>query len=323
MPELSELDKKIIYELGKDARQTHRKLAQTLHSKKETIAYHIKNLTEQNIITKFVPVISLTKLGISSAKIYVKIKGIADDNIIKTLVESKDICWVATSIGQWDLMVGFYYTDMIEFGKKKQFILTILNKYIESYDIVLNEDALVFNRDYLIQKGIEYRKQFIFHGQAAPTEISESDKQLLSLIRNNGRFEAREIAKALNLDARTVINRIKQLEKQEIIQGYTVFLDLQKINAQLHKMCITLANHDSKELSKLISYLKTEPRTLHIIKTVAPWELEVEMEMESMPQLFEYIKKIKSNFPNTIKSINTVTIERELKLEFFPAIQQI
>jgi len=319
MPKLSELDRKIIYQLGKDARITYKKLAQTLHSKKETVAYHIKYLTEQNIITKFVPVISLTKLGISSAKIYVKIKGITDDTTIKALVESKDICWVAPSIGQWDLMVGFYYTDMIEFGKKKQSILTILNKYIESYDIVLNEDALVFNRDYLIQKGIEYRKQFIFHGETKETQVSKTDKQLLSLIRDNGRFEARKIAASLNLDARTVINRIKQLEKLEIIQGYTVFLDLQKINAQLHKICITLANHDSKELQKLISFLKTEPRTLHIIKTVAPWELEVEMEMESMPQLFEYVKKIKSNFPNTIKSINTVTIENELKLEFFPS----
>ena len=55
MEEFNAVDKKVIYELGRNARQSYKEIAQRTKSKKEIIAYHITQLINKKIITKFVP----------------------------------------------------------------------------------------------------------------------------------------------------------------------------------------------------------------------------------------------------------------------------
>ena len=117
---LSEIDKKIIYELGRDARQSYKEIAKKISSKKEVVAYHITILLSEKIITKFVPVISLTKIEIYSAKIYLKLHGLSnEEEFYSNLIQNKKVAWVAKSVGQWDLLLGFYYRDIVSFSKMK------------------------------------------------------------------------------------------------------------------------------------------------------------------------------------------------------------
>ena len=64
MERLGQIDRKVIYELGKDARQSYKHIAKIIKSKKEVVAYHINELIKKGIITKFVPVFSLSRIGI-------------------------------------------------------------------------------------------------------------------------------------------------------------------------------------------------------------------------------------------------------------------
>jgi len=77
MEQLSKLDAKILFELGKDAKQSYKQIAQRIHSKKEVVAYHLQQLIKKKIITKFVPVFSLSKLGIFANKIYINLRGLS------------------------------------------------------------------------------------------------------------------------------------------------------------------------------------------------------------------------------------------------------
>lgn len=53
-----------------------------------------------------------------------------------------------------------------------------------------------------------------------------------------------------------------------ILQGFTTLLDLKKLDMQLHKLCIYLNDHKKEKISKLINYLKLNPRTIHLIKSL-------------------------------------------------------
>lgn len=321
MEELSIVDKKIIYELGRDSRQSYKKIAQRTKSKKEIVSYHITNLLNKEIITKFVPVISLTKLGIYSFKIYLKLHGLSESSekqMYKELNDNQNIIWIAKSIGQWDLLLGFYNTDIVSFSNKKNEILSRFSQFIEGYDITMIEDALVFNRDYLVEKKPDYRKEFIFGGEQKRVQIKKDELKLLSLIRDDGRFLVLDVAKKLNQDPRTIISKIKKLEKQEIIQGYTTFLNLQKIGYQLHKLCIYFSTHEKQEINRVVSFIKQNSHVIHIIKSLGSWELEVEIESNNINYVYNYVKELKNNFPQQIKRIDQVTIVEEPKLEFFP-----
>ncbi len=213
MEVLSVVDKKIIYELGRNSRHSYKELAQRIKSKKEIVSYHITNLLNKKTITKFVPVISLTKLGIYSFKIYLKLHGLSElreKQMYEELIKNPEVIWIAKSIGQWDLMLGFYNTDIVSFANQKNEILSRFSQFIEAYDITMIEDALVFNRDYLVEKKLDYRKEFIFGGEQEKLLLYKDELELLSLIRNKGRFLVLDVAKELKQDPRTIISKIKK-----------------------------------------------------------------------------------------------------------------
>ena len=60
-------------------------------------------------------------------------------------------------------------------------------------------------------------------------KIKEEDLKILKYIANNARFNYVDIAHEFNLNVKTARNKIKQLEKEGVIQGYVTFLDPKKI----------------------------------------------------------------------------------------------
>lgn len=55
------------------------------------------------------------------------------------------------------------------------------------------------------------------------------DHAILGCLKENARMTASEIGKKINLSVSAVIERIKKLEKNEIIQGYTISLNHAKM----------------------------------------------------------------------------------------------
>jgi len=315
------IDRKILYEFGKDSRLSYKKIAKNINSKKEVVAYHLNRLTKKGVINKFVPVFDLSKLNIFSNKIYLRLKGLnkeSEEKLYKNLIKNKKIAWVARSVGRWDLLLGMYSRNIIEFSKMKQEILSDLSKYIQDYDVTLIEEGIVFNRDYLTKSSTDYRKEFVFGGGVDNIELNEKEIKIIREIRNNARFTILDIALKLSLDSRTVMNTIKGLSKKKVLQGYTIFLDLKKIDFQLHKLCIYLQNYNKNKLEELILFLKQNPHTIHVIKALGSWEFEIEIESGNIQEIYDYINELKNRFPKSIKQIDLVTITDELKLELFP-----
>ena len=318
---VDKIDKNVIYELSKNARLSYKQIARNINSKKETVAYHINKLIAEGIITKFVPVFSLSRLGIFSSKIYLRLSGLnkeKEEKMYRYLLSNKKIVWVAKSVGRWDLLLGVYATNILDFSKIKEEILSKLSDNIVDYDITHIEDGLVFNRDYLSDKNVDYRKEFIFGGCAGKEKLKEIEFKIIQHIKNNGRFNILDIANHLRIDPKTFINKIKELQKRGILQGFTLFLNLKKIGFQLYKLCVYLQNHNEKKIKNLISFLKNNRQTIHLIKSLGSWELEIEIESGDSKEIYDYIAELKNTFPNMIKQVDLAIVTEELKLEFFP-----
>jgi len=321
MYKLDNIDKKIIYEMEKNARLSYRQVAQKIGSKKEIVAYHFNQLLKDKIINKMMPVFSITKLGIYACKIYLKLHGIDKENEKKLydfLISNKAVSWIARCTGKWDILIAIYCQDIVEFSLKKNQILSKFSRFIQDYDITLIEDALVFSRDYLVGKSVDYRKSLVFGGKKESIQIKDYDKEIIRLIRNNARFSITEISEKIGVDSRTVIARIRYLEKKEVLQGYTIFLNLQKVGYKLFKLCLYLNDYKIKDVDKLISYIKQNPNVIHIIKALGSWELEIEIEYDDIYKTYDYINELKTNFPEMIKRIDLAIIMEEVKWDMFP-----
>jgi DNA-binding Lrp family transcriptional regulator len=64
-------------------------------------------------------------------------------------------------------------------------------------------------------------------------ELNETDLKILKGLLADARFSSRQIAKNVGVSVGTVLSRIKRMEDEGIIKGYSVLLDHEKLGYEL------------------------------------------------------------------------------------------
>lgn len=85
--------------------------------------------------------------------------------------------------------------------------------------------------------------------------LDETDQKILRNLLVDARQSARQLALNLGMSTVTVLSRIKKMEKEKIIHGYTAIIDHEKIGYTLTAIIEIMAKNDKivdieKELSK-------------------------------------------------------------------------
>ncbi len=86
-------------------------------------------------------------------------------------------------------------------------------------------------------------------------DLDETDQKILRNLLVDARQSARQLALNLGMSTVTVLSRIKKMEKEKIIHGYTAIIDHEKIGYTLTAIIEIMAKNDKivdieKELSK-------------------------------------------------------------------------
>jgi DNA-binding Lrp family transcriptional regulator len=68
---------------------------------------------------------------------------------------------------------------------------------------------------------------------ATIVELNETDKKILKNLLEDARFSSRQIAKNVGVSVGTVLSRIKKMEEDGLIKGYSVILDHEKLGYEL------------------------------------------------------------------------------------------
>jgi DNA-binding Lrp family transcriptional regulator len=63
--------------------------------------------------------------------------------------------------------------------------------------------------------------------------LDETDAKVLKALTEDARLSSRQIAKQCNISIGTALSRIKKMEEQGIIKGYTALLDQEKLGYEL------------------------------------------------------------------------------------------
>src|SRR3989344_1720756 len=288
MRKLDLVDKKIILELDTNARASFSEIGKRLGIRKNNVQYRVKRLLEDGVIQKFVVQFSLGTLGLMLAKMYLQLSGFSKETekeLYGYLLNDKRISWIAKTEGRWDLMIGTYVESLKQFDSIKKDFFKRYEKYITSYDVVFLVEGYTSQRTYLLNRKSTPKKIEKFIG-----------------------------AKTININIKTVQRRIKELEKKGVIQGYVTFLSPKIIGYNFFKLCISLQNYESK-FNYFLTYCMELSNVIHIIESLGPWEVELEIETESLEDFYELTHKIRNDFSDIIKKTESVIISNEMKLD--------
>jgi DNA-binding Lrp family transcriptional regulator len=137
--------------------------------------------------------------------------------------------------------------------------------------------------------------------------MDEIDHKLMSLLRQDARLTVAALAAKLHVSRGTVTNRIRRLEDDGVIVGYTVRLrpDVQH-NAIKAWMSIAV---DGNQTRTVIASLLGEPGVATLHDTNGRWDLLAELRAETLQELAKVLERIRllKGISNTETSIHLET----------------
>ena len=137
--------------------------------------------------------------------------------------------------------------------------------------------------------------------------MDEVDHKLMSLLRQDARLTVAALAAKLKVSRGTVTNRIRRLEDDGVIVGYTVRLrpDVQH-NAIKAWMSIAV---DGNQTRAVIASLLGEPGVATLHDTNGRWDLLAELRAETLQDLAKVLERIRllKGISNTETSIHLET----------------
>lgn len=312
-------EKKILYYLDLDSRQTLSQLAKKVGLSKQVIDYRIKNLINKGIITQFYTVINISKLGYTHYKLYFKFQNInlnKEKEMSTYWINSKNSIWVASCRGRWDLAISVLAKDINELGNV---ITNFMNKYsnfVLEKNILITQISPVFTKTYLAEQ--KEKKEFIYIGKIGNYELDKIERKILSVLATNARIPILDLMEKANLTRDVTNYRLKKLTKDNIIYQYRILVDPSKTGYLLYKIILRLKNLSPKKEGEFRYFVKQHPNGVQFLKLLGNWDIELEFEVKDEEELHKILLEIRSKFSDVIRDFDTLLIFKEHKLNYFP-----
>lgn len=121
--------------------------------------------------------------------------------------------------------------------------------------------------------------------------MDTTDLQLVALLRQNARASVATLAKKLAVSRGTVTNRIRKLEEEGVLVGYTVLL---KPDAQTQQITAWMSIAvEGNQTRAVISTLLGEPGVAALHDTNGRWDLLAELRAAHLSELAEVLERVR------------------------------
>ena len=318
MEKLDLKDRKILYELDLNSRQSDSEIGRKVGLNKAMVSYRINRLIEKGIIKKFYTMIDASRLGYLSCRFFLKFQ--YDDlekekEIIDYFVSQPYSWWVPSIEGPLDLAVILWTRDTYEFY---EIIKNVLNKYkpfIKDFLPGIYAKFHQFRRNYLLEKQ-EIVAEPVLTCFREKIDVDKTDINILKIIAENARIPTVNIADKLNLSSATISQRIKRLTQKNVIQGYRAAIDLGKIGYYWYKLRLDLK--DFSRTKEILLYAKNHPNIIYAYEVIGGANLELEMELESYDHFKVLSNDLRKKFSDAIRFYDYFLFYKEHKILYMP-----
>jgi len=315
-------DKKIIYQLSLDARQSLSTIARKVNLSPQSVEYKINRLEKLGVLNGYYTCIDISKIGYSIFKIYIKLQNLDHDKekeMIEDLQKNPHITWVASCDGMWDLYLVIWSKNVFQFNEIFNEINNKYSYYFSKKSIISTTKVLQFMRKYLApeKKLIDYSK-IEWAREISEVNLDHVDFQILLLISQKARMFDSEVGNKLNLSRKVVSYRIKKMEEQKVIYGYKPFLGGNNLNFETYKVFLTLQSFTKDKEDRLVAFLNAHPYVIEVNYTLGNWELELDIESPSIDANHELIRELRNKFNDVIRDCDIMHISKSYRYDYLP-----
>ena len=141
--------------------------------------------------------------------------------------------------------------------------------------------------------------------------MNEREVELIEVLRKNSRDSILNIAKKIKLNPRSTITMMKKLQKNKIISGYKIKINMATLSYHPYIALISVNKVDSAQYDKFVSYCKQTKGIHYFLHQLGKYDIELTFDVEDIHRFYEIIEDIRNRF-SFVKKITTL-IEKENK----------
>ncbi|MBI4453122.1 AsnC family transcriptional regulator [Candidatus Woesearchaeota archaeon] len=143
-------------------------------------------------------------------------------------------------------------------------------------------------------------------------KLDLNDKKILKELDLNSRQSNTAIAKATRLSKNIVNYRIKRMEDEGIIEGYTTTFDYSKLGYLLVRVYFDFYETDQKKEDELINFLINDQKTSRISRASGKWDVIASFFVKDIYEFSDHWSKILGRFRSLIKEYSSNIITRDI-----------
>lgn len=313
-------DKKILYELDLDSRQSFGSVARKVGLSKNSVINRVNNLIEKGVIKNFKTIVDFGKIGYLLVNFCFDLKSASpkvEKEFIDFLCKKKIVYRVSSMDGKFNLKVQLISKNMSEIYSLWEEIFEKYVNHIKGRQLVLVTRNYYYYRPYLLENSTNSLELAITSHEKLET-LDKTDIELLKILTRGARTSILDLAEKVEITPKTVIARIKSLRKRKIIKGYGLSLDLEKIDYQVFKVSFILTRLTPKRIIEFQNYIRNHQNIIYDEEVVGGDDYEIEIQVKNVADLREIIKDIQLNFSDIIDDYYILHVFKNYKGLTFP-----
>ncbi|TKJ17846.1 hypothetical protein CEE44_04980 [Candidatus Woesearchaeota archaeon B3_Woes] len=315
---LDKKDRRILYHLDLNSRQTYNQIAKKVGLSREVIQYRIKQLEKRGVIRGYQTLIDVTKLGYLNCRFFIKFQRDSPEQekeIIEYYKQHPNFWWVDSIDGFRDLGIACWVKNIYEFHDIKEDLVKRFGNFIHDFNMAIYSKFYIYKRTYLLDDKIELPPVKTMFSQEK-AKFDDKDIELLRLIAPNARMSSVDLSQQTGISVTNINYRIKKLIERKIIVEFRVIIDLKKIGYYWYKIEFQLEDLNIKK--GLLEYSHKHKNIIYAYETISENDIEIELEVQSYEEFREILDDIRKTFGKDIKKYHHLLWYKEHKFLFMP-----
>ncbi|MEK6889557.1 MAG: Lrp/AsnC family transcriptional regulator [Nanoarchaeota archaeon] len=311
------VDRKILASIEVDARLPITKIAKQARVSRTVAEYRLKQLEEKGIVRGYYPLFDPSKFGLMVWKLWVSLKSVKKDDRKKFfdfIGKDERVWWYAECTGIYDAVICVLAKNPHEFNKFFNNLQTEQGEIITDSAILINVSFEYHTRGFLLNNNSKLIGSS-FQEKPEIQILSKDSLKIAKLLSSNARINYAELAEKSGKNVKTIKKIIGEFQKSGLIVYFRPSIDTSKMGYEYYKVLLHLHNPQGGILPSIVHWCRAQKNISAVISCVGPWQLELEVEVDTYRNLSSILNQLKDAFPDVIRSYETLLILKEGKFD--------
>lgn len=153
--------------------------------------------------------------------------------------------------------------------------------------------------------------------------LDATDLQILRELQKNARLTTKELAARVNLSSTPVYERVKRLEREDIISRYIAVLNAEKLNRGFVVFCQVKMNRLGRDIASDFAHTIADiPEVTECYNISGQYDYLLKIHAPSMKRYQEFVLNVLGTIPH-LASLESTFVMDELKHEYGISLEGI